>query len=320
MQIRNYRKIFDGDTAGFGKVAVLFGGDSAEREVSLNSGNAVLEALLKKGVDAHGFDFVSSSVSEFIDQQFDSVFIVLHGVGGEDGKVQAMLDMLNIPYTGSNHSASALGMDKLRTKQVWQTIGLSTPRYIKLDQYCDWASAIAQLGGRAFVKPTREGSSIGMTIANSAEQLQENFVTASEHGTEVIAETLIDGDEVTVAVLNDNVLPIIQVVSDNQFYDYDAKYQSNSTQYLCPANVDIRKEQQIKAIALEAFSAIGCSGWGRVDIMLDKMGHPHLLEVNTVPGMTSHSLVPMAAQAQGLDFDDLVLEILMQVKLKTVNK
>ena len=316
MHIRNYRKIFDGNVEQFGKVGVLYGGTSAEREISLKSGRAVLDALLEKGVDAVGVDCGENVVSQIMEANIDTAWVVLHGVGGEDGKVQAVLDSLNIPYTGSDHAASALGMDKLKTKYVWQSVGVPTPQFYKLSDDSDWESIISHLGGAAFVKPTREGSSIGMSVAKTAEELKSSYELAAQFDSQVIAEARVVGAEYSISILNGNVLPIVEVRAAKDFYDYEAKYESNLTQYLSADSLDVRKEQQLKAAALEAFLSVGCKGWGRVDVMLNKLGQPFFLEVNTVPGMTSHSLVPMAAMQVGLEFADLVLEILMQTVKK----
>ncbi len=289
-------------------VAVLLGGSSAEREVSLHSGQTVIDALRAQGfevrpVDPSGADWIA---------QLDGVscaFIALHGPGGEDGSMQGALQALNIPYTGSRVLGSALAMDKLRSKQLWQGIGLSTSSFIRLTPATDWQQVIDRLG-KVFVKPTCEGSSIGMTPADSAATLERAFFTASEYGGGVIAEHFIDGPEYTVAILGDEVLPSIRLETDNEFYDYEAKYISNDTRYHCPSGLTAAEEAEMGALALRAFRSLGCAVWGRVDVMRDTSGRFYVLEVNTIPGMTSHSLVPMAARAAGMDIQALVGRIL----------
>lgn len=299
------------ERSAFGRVGVLFGGDSAEREVSLDSGNAVLNALLEANVDAHGIDLTGDAIPLFGVEKIDRVFNVLHGVGGEDGRLQGLLHYLNIPFTGSDIQASSLAMDKLRTKQLWQGIGLPTPGFTSLTEESNWQDTLSELGGRVFVKPANEGSSIGMSAAVSAEQLEAAFYKARKYDENVIAEALISGPEYTVAILDGEALPPIKLETDNQFYDYDAKYISNDTRYFCPCDLPEEKDKEIKSLALAAFKSLGCSGWGRVDFMSSEEGELFILEVNTVPGMTSHSLVPMAAKAAGLSFEELVVRILM---------
>ncbi len=296
----------------FGRVGVLFGGDSAERAVSLDSGAAVLKALLEANVDAVGIDLTHDAVSQIVDANIDRVFNMLHGVGGEDGRIQGLLHYLKLPYTGSGIQASSLSMDKLRTKQLWQGIGLPTPAFTSLTETSNWQDVLTTLGGKAFVKPVNEGSSIGMGSAASAEELKAAFSKAREYDETVIAESLITGPEFTVAILNGEVLPPIKLETDNQFYDYDAKYISNETRYFCPCELSPEKDQELRALALSAFESLGCKGWGRVDLMSNSDGEFFLLEVNTVPGMTSHSLVPMAAKAAGLSFEGLVVNILKE--------
>lgn len=308
----DYSKKFSGNVDAFGRTLVLYGGTSAERDVSLRSGAAILAALQNSGVAAEGLDVQTDAISKIIEFAPDRVFIALHGPGGEDGKIQAVLDCLNIPYTGSDHAASALAMDKLKTKQVWQSLGLVTPEYASLNASSDWDAVLSRLGGEGFVKPAHEGSSIGMSIVSSAEELMQAYQKASEYDAKVLVERRIVGNEYTVAVLNGVALPAIGLKTDHVFYDYDAKYVSDTTEYLCPCGLSDEKEAEIKAIASEAFSAIGCRGWGRVDFMQDSDGAFYLLEVNTVPGMTDHSLVPMAAKQAGVSFDELVLDILSQ--------
>lgn len=299
------------DVRRFGRVAVLFGGTSAERQISLISGAAVLEALQAAGVDAVAFDPAERSVAELA--QFDRAFIVLHGRGGEDGSMQGLLELLKIPYTGSGVLASALGMDKERTKQVWIASDLPTPKYRRLRADTDFAKVVADLGLPLMIKPSHEGSSIGMCKVMKAEELPQGYASAAAFDSEVIAETWIGGGhEYTVVILGDQALPVIRMKTDRDFYDFEAKYQAHDTQYLCPCGLSEAKEKQLQALALEAFLAVGATGWGRIDAMLDEAGNFWLLEVNTVPGMTDHSLVPMAAKAAGMSFTDLVLGILAQ--------
>ena len=298
------------DPETFGKVAVLMGGDSAEREISLMSGGAVLGSLLKSRVDATGVDFTDGKVLTGLSESgFDRVFIILHGRKGEDGKVQGALELMNIPYTGSGVLASALAMDKVRCKLIWQSLGLNTPPFAKLDETTEWDKVIAELGP-VFVKPVKEGSSIGISRANDATELQQAFVHASQYDKEVIAEKFIDGPEYTVAILGGSVLPAVGMTASNEFYDYQAKYFSDETQYFCPCDLAGEDEKNLATMAMQAYKAVGCEGWGRVDVMRDSAGTFWLLEVNTVPGMTDHSLVPMAAKQAGINFDQLVLEIL----------
>lgn len=294
----------------FGKVAVLFGGRSAEREISLKSGAMVLAALRKKGVDAHPFDPRDAGLEALIAQKFDRVFIALHGRFGEDGTVQGALEYLGIPYTGSGVMASALAMDKWRTKLLWQAAGVSTPPYEPLSKDSDFVAIAGRLGLPLMVKPAREGSSIGMSKVTSVEKLEAAFELAARYDSVVIAERFIEGAELTCAILGDEALPLIRLETPRVFYDYEAKYFANDTRYICPCGLPREQEERIQAAALAAFRLIGCSGWGRVDVMLDHGGQPYLLEVNTVPGMTDHSLVPMAARARGIAFEDLVVRIL----------
>jgi len=298
----------------FGKVAVMLGGTSAERPVSLNSGNAVLAALVRQGVDAHPFDPATRTLGDLIGGEFDRVFIALHGRYGEDGCMQGALELLGLPYTGSGVMASALGMDKWRTKLLWRAAGLPTADWAILDSDSDFAAVERQLGLPIFVKPAREGSSIGMSKVTEPGTLKAAYETAAEHDTLVLAEKFIDGPEFTVALLGDTALPLIRLApaEDKAFYDFEAKYLRNDTQYHCPAGLPDDKEQALRRLALDAFRLLGGRGWGRVDLMLDRFGNPYLLEANTSPGMTDHSLVPMAARAAGKDFDALCLAILEQ--------
>lgn len=298
------------DVSVFGRVAVLFGGSSAERAVSLKSGAAVLAALQAAGVDAYGIDAGPQLAEQLLSERPDRVFIALHGRGGEDGSLQGLLESLRIPYTGSGVMASAIGMDKLRTKQIWQSLGLPTPAYAMLRDGEQCAEIVERLGTPLIIKPLHEGSSIGMAKADSLEQLQDAWQGAQSYDSEALVEQWIQGAEFTVAVLDGQALPPIRLRTPHTFYDYEAKYQANDTQYLCPCGLPPEQEAQLKALSLRAFEAVGCKGWGRVDVMQDEQGNFYLLEVNTVPGMTDHSLVPMAAKATGLSFGDLVLAIL----------
>ena len=294
----------------FGKVAVLMGGKSAEREVSLKSGSMVLAALRKKGVDAHPFDPKERDLQDLLKERFARVFIALHGRFGEDGTVQGVLEWLGIPYTGSGVLASALAMDKVRTKRLWAAEGLPTAPYEVLTQDSDLRGVVRRLGVPLFVKPASEGSSVGMTKVKKAAELEEAFALAVNYDPVVLAEKFIDGAELTVAIVGERVLPIIRIETPREFYDYEAKYIANDTRYLIPCGVTEKKEQELQAMCLKAFRALGCRGWGRVDLMLDKRGKPFLLEVNTSPGMTDHSLVPMAARAVGISYDDLCVKVL----------
>ena len=298
------------DVSVFGRVAVLFGGSSAERAVSLKSGAAVLAALQAAGVDAYGIDAGPQLAEQLLSERPDRVFIALHGRGGEDGSLQGLLESLRIPYTGSGVMASAIGMDKLRTKQIWQSLGLPTPAYAMLRDGEQCAGIVERLGTPLIIKPLHEGSSIGMAKADSLQQLQDAWQGAQSYDSEALVEQWIQGAEFTVAVLDGQALPPIRLRTPHTFYDYEAKYQANDTQYLCPCGLPPEQEAQLKALSLRAFEAVGCKGWGRVDVMQDEQGNFYLLEVNTVPGMTDHSLVPMAAKATGLSFGDLVLAIL----------
>lgn len=299
------------DVQRFGRVAVLLGGTAAERPISLISGKAVLEALQRAGVNAVAFDTAERPVSELAG--FDRAFIVLHGRGGEDGTIQGLLELMNIPYTGSGVLASALGMDKERTKLVWLGAGLPTPQYRRLKVGMDFMQVANDLGLPLMIKPSHEGSSIGMCKVMQADELPRAFANAAVYDSEVIAETWIGGGhEYTVVILDGEALPVIRMKTDRDFYDFEAKYEANDTQYLCPCGLPAEKEKELQKLALEAFALVGASGWGRIDAMMDEQGRFWLLEVNTVPGMTDHSLVPMAAKAAGLSFTDLVLAILAQ--------
>lgn len=297
----------------FGRVAVLLGGNSGEREVSLNSGGAVLAALLRQGVDAHAFDPATQKMTDL--SLFDRAFISLHGRGGEDGTIQGALETLAVPYTGSGVMASSIGMDKWRTKLLWRASDVVTPDFVLVQAQSDFAAIEQKLGLPLFVKPANEGSSIGITKVKSAGGLKAAFELAEKSDPLVIAEKFIGGGEYTVGILGDEnlglvALPIVRIVPKNEFYDYDAKYLRDDTEYRCPCGLSAEKEAQIQQEALQAFRVIGCKGWGRVDFLMDEAGHHYFLEVNTSPGMTGHSLVPMAAKAAGLDFDTLVMRIL----------
>jgi D-alanine-D-alanine ligase len=294
----------------FGRVAVLFGGRSAEREISLKSGAAVLEALQAAGVDAFGIDAGSDLLQRLSGERIDRAFIVLHGRGGEDGSMQGLLECAGIPYTGSGILASALAMDKLRTKQVWQSLGLPTPRHAVLASEADCRAAAEQLGFPLIVKPAHEGSSIGMAKVGAIAELIAAWRAASAYDAQVLVEQWIQGPEFTVATLRGEVLPPIGLGTPHSFYDYDAKYLASDTQYRIPCGLDADREQELKTLCARACEAVGIQGWARVDVMQDADGAFWLLEVNTVPGMTDHSLVPMAARAAGLDFQQLVLAIL----------
>jgi D-alanine-D-alanine ligase len=298
----------------FGKVAVMLGGTSAERPVSLKSGGAVLAALKRQGVDVHEFDPATRSLGDLISGEFDRVFIALHGRYGEDGCMQGALELLGLPYTGSGVMASALGMDKWRTKLVWRAAGLPTADWEILGAASDFDAAERYLGLPIFVKPAREGSSIGMSKVTAHGTLKAAFELAVEHDPLVLAEKFIDGAEYTVGILGDTALPLIRLApaKDKAFYDFEAKYLRDDTEYHCPAGLADAQEMALRQLALDAFRLIDGRGWGRVDLMLDSIGNPYLLEVNTAPGMTDHSLVPMAARAAGLDFDALCLAILEQ--------
>ncbi len=296
--------------SNFGKVAVLMGGKSAERPVSLKSGAMVLAALKKRGVDAHAFDPAERSLDSLVAQAFERVFIALHGRYGEDGTVQGALELLGIPYTGSGVLASALAMDKWRTKLLWHAAGVPTPRCELLARDSDLTGVAARLGLPLMVKPVNEGSSIGMSKVRDAAQLEEAYALAANYDSEVIAEQFIDGPELTVGILGGDALPVIRLETPRDFYDYEAKYHATDTRYLIPCGLPPEAESAIEREALRAFAVLGCRGWGRVDLMLDGAGKPQFLEVNTSPGMTDHSLVPMAARHTGLSFEDLCVRIL----------
>ena len=295
---------------GFGKVAVLFGGSSAEREISIMSGTGVLKALRSKGVDAHPFDPAERDLAELKREGYARCFIALHGRGGEDGSLQGALEFLRIPYTGSGVLGSALAMDKARTKLVWQARGLPTPPHETIDAASDLRGVAARLGLPLVVKPVLEGSSIGITKVTAAAQMDEAFALAVNYESAVIAEKFIEGPEYTASIVDDRPLPLIRIEAPEGKYDYQNKYFTDDTKYIVPCGLPAPKEESIQSLALESFKALGCSGWGRVDLMLDPGGAPWLLEVNTAPGMTGHSLVPMAARAVGMSYEDLCVKIL----------
>ena len=294
----------------YGKVAVLLGGRSAEREISLESGKAVLDALRRRGVNAHPFDPAEQPMEALRQQGFERVHIALHGRYGEDGTVQGALELMELPYTGSGVMASALAMDKWRTKLLWQAAGINTPRYALLDARSDFDVVVKELGLPLIVKPSREGSTIGLTKVTAARDLPAAYELAARHDMMVLAEQFIEGMELTAAILADTALPLVRIQTAGDLYDYQAKYISDDTRYFCPSGLSAVLEREIQVQALNAHKILGCEGWGRVDVMLDKSGKAYFLETNTSPGMTSHSLVPMAAKAAGISFDDLVLRIL----------
>ena len=294
----------------FGKVAVLMGGRSAEREISLMSGENVLAGLRRKGVDAHAFDPADRPVFELKKDGYTHAFIALHGRHGEDGTVQGALEMLEIPYTGSGVMASALCMDKLRTKLVWIAAGICTPRYAILTANADWDAVARELGLPLIVKPAHEGSSLGLSKVASVEKIEAAYELAARHDTLVIAEEFIAGRELTAAFLNDSPLPLIRIEAPQGNYDYHNKYFSDETRYHCPSGLPLAQERDLQDLVMRAVGILGCAGWGRADLIVRDDGKAFIIEMNTAPGMTSHSLVPMAARAAGIEFDDLVLRIL----------
>jgi D-alanine-D-alanine ligase len=305
------------DVKSLGRVGVLLGGRSGEREISLMSGNGVLEALLSKGVDAHAFDPGLRCPTELAREKFDRVFISLHGRYGEDGTIQGLLDLLNLPYTGSGVLASALSIDKIATKQIWLSNGLSTPEFEELTANSDWNAVVKHLGLPLIVKPAHEGSSLGLTKVKSVDELPAAYELAARLDKKVIAETCIVGDELTCPLVGQGntaeALPVIKIIPPQANYDFHHKYFSNETQYLCPTGLAPEVNERVQELALASYKVLGCRTWGRADVMLDqKTGKPYLLEMNTSPGMTSHSLVPMAAKAAGVSYADLVLWLLNQ--------
>jgi len=298
------------DAKEFGRVAVLLGGDSTEREISLLSGNAVLAGLKRRGVDAYAFDPRDQALPTLVDERFDRVWIALHGPGGEDGTLQGALEYLGVPYTGSGVMGSAIGMDKLRTKRLAHAIGVATADYVVLRGQPDFEIAIERLGVPMIVKPATQGSSVGMSKVEKATDLPAAYEAAARIESAVFAEPWITGKEYTVAVLQGRALPSIRIETPKTFYDYEAKYFRDDTRYFCPSGLSVPAEQHLANLAVAAFEAVGAGGWGRADFMMDTTGRPLLLEVNTIPGMTDHSLVPMAARASGIDFDELVWRVL----------
>ena len=298
--------------SNFGKVAVLFGGKSAEREISLNSGSRVLAALLRQGVDAQAFDPAERKLDEL--SAFDRAFIMLHGRYGEDGTIQGALELMGIPYTGSGVMASAIGMDKWRTKLLWRSVGLPIPDFVMLDANSDFAAVEKQLGLPLFVKPACEGSSIGVSKVSEPGALRAAYLEAAKYDALVLAEKAVLGGEYTVSIIGEGdsmqALPTIKIEPATEFYDYDAKYFRNDTVYRCPCDLPQARELELRAQALEAFRVLGCCGWGRVDYLMDEQGQAYFLEVNTSPGMTDHSLVPMAARVAGITYDELVMRVL----------
>ena len=298
------------DAAEFGRVAVLHGGSSAEREISLLTGAAVLAALKRRGIDAHGFDPATRELSELRRDGFARAWIALHGPGGEDGTAQGVLEFIGVPYTGSGVTGSAIGMDKLRSKRLAAAVGVPTPDFVVLRTEADLDVALKRLGLPMIVKPASQGSSVGMTRVERAEELADAWRSATRYEPVAFAEPWITGGEYTVSVLQGAALPSIRIETPQAFYDYQAKYFRDDTRYFCPSGLAPAAEQELARLALASFEACGAEGWGRADFMLDRNGRPALLEINTVPGMTSHSLVPMAARAVGIDFDELAWRVL----------
>jgi D-alanine-D-alanine ligase len=298
----------------FGKVAVMLGGESAERPVSLKSGAAVLAALQRAGVDAHAFDPAEKPLNALKDEKFARVFIALHGRGGEDGCLQGALELMKLPYTGSGVLASALGMDKWRSKLAWRAAGIPVPEFVVVDAASDFAAIEQRLGLPLFVKPANEGSSIGISKVKQAGGLRAAWELAAKYDKVVLAERFIDAGEYTVGILAGQALPVIRIVPATEFYDYEAKYDRDDTEYRIPSGLTMAQEHELQALALRAFDVLGGRGWGRVDIMLDREGQPWCLEVNSAPGMTDHSLVPMAARAAGIAFEELVVRILAEAR------
>lgn len=294
----------------FGRVAVLMGGSAAERKVSLKSGAAVFEALKNKGVNVVAIDVTGSPIAALAGQQIDRIFNIIHGRGGEDGVLQSVLEVMGIPYTGSGVLASALSMDKLRTKLCWQGYGLPTPVWHLLKSVEDLDACIEKLGFPVIVKPAQEGSSIGMSKAGNRDELVKALEVAAQYNCDVYAESWVVGKEYTVGLLDGEALPVIRLETPNAFYDYEAKYNANTTQYHCPCGLSTEQEKQLQKLAVKAGEVIGIKGWARVDVFIDDANQPQLIEINTVPGMTDHSLVPMAARQAGIGFDDLVWRIL----------
>jgi D-alanine-D-alanine ligase len=303
------------NVAALGKVGVLLGGKSGERDISLMSGKGVLDALISKGVNAHAFDPGQQAITELAAQKFDRVFIALHGRYGEDGTMQGLLEQMSLPYTGSGVLASALAIDKQATKRLWSSFNLATPRFVMLNANSDWKKVAQDLGLPIIVKPAREGSSLGLTKVTKPEDLSAAYELAAKLDRDVMAEQCIIGEELTCPIVGDGenarALPVIRIVAPDSNYDYHNKYFSDDTKYLCPTGLDLALEAKVQELALGAYRALGCKGWGRADVMIDRQtNQPYLLEMNTAPGMTGHSLVPMAAKAAGVEYADLVLWLL----------
>jgi D-alanine-D-alanine ligase len=301
--------------AALGRVGVLLGGKSGERDISLMSGKGVLDALISKGVNAHAFDPGQQAITELAAQKFDRVFIALHGRYGEDGTMQGLLEQMNLPYTGSGVLASALAIDKQATKRLWSSFNLATPRFAMLNANSDWQKIVQELGLPIIVKPAREGSSLGLSKVTKLEDLPAAYALAAKLDRDVMAEQCIIGEELTCPIVGDGesarALPVIRIVAPDSNYDYHNKYFSDDTKYLCPTGLDLVLEEKVQELALSAYRALGCKGWGRADVMIDReTNQPYLLEMNTAPGMTGHSLVPMAAKAAGVEYADLVLWLL----------
>ena len=301
--------------AALGKVGVLLGGKSGERDISLMSGKGVLDALISKGVNAHAFDPGQQTITELATQKFDRVFIALHGRYGEDGTMQGLLEQMNLPYTGSGVLASAIAIDKQATKRLWSSFNLATPQFAMLSATSDWQKIVQELGLPIIIKPAREGSSLGLSKVTKLEDLPAAYALAAKLDRDVMAEQCIIGEELTCPIVGDGenarALPVIRIVAPDSNYDYHNKYFSDDTKYLCPTGLDLALEAKVQELALSAYRALGCKGWGRADVMIDqKTNQPYLLEMNTAPGMTGHSLVPMAAKAAGVEYADLVLWLL----------
>jgi len=303
------------NVAALGRVGVLLGGKSGERDISLMSGKGVLDALISKGVNAHAFDPGQQAITELAAQKFDRVFIALHGRYGEDGTMQGLLEQMSLPYTGSGVLASALAIDKQATKRLWSSFNLATPRFVMLNANSDWKKVAQDLGLPIIVKPAREGSSLGLTKVTKLEDLSAAYELAAKLDRDVMAEQCIIGEELTCPIVGDGenarALPVIRIVAPDSNYDYHNKYFSDDTKYLCPTGLDLALEKKVQELALSAYLALGCKGWGRADVMIDRQtNQPYLLEMNTAPGMTGHSLVPMAAKAAGVEYADLVMWLL----------
>ena len=310
------------NVTALGKVGVLLGGKSGERDISLMSGKGVLDALISKGVNAHSFDPGQQSITELAAQKFDRVFIALHGRYGEDGTMQGLLEQMNLPYTGSGVLASALAIDKQATKRLWSSFNLATPQFAMLNANSDWQKIVQELGLPIIIKPAREGSSLGLSKVTKLEDLPAAYALAAKLDRDVMAEQCIIGEELTCPIVGDGenarALPVIRIVAPDSNYDYHNKYFSDDTKYLCPTGLDLALETKVQELALSAYRALGCKGWGRADVMIDRQtNQPYLLEMNTAPGMTGHSLVPMAAKAAGVEYADLVLWLLSKAGVQS---